>query len=788
MAYVPRKSRTACEQQAVDIGFLLDSSISEGASNFQKQVDFVKALVSDLEISRTAAQVGLVTFSTDPHRIFFLNQYYDKNSVLSALGHVPYLSGATYTQRALVYMREHFFTASAGSRSGVPKVLILLTDGKSTSPTETAQQARLLKEQGIYVIAVGIGFSLNQNELHSIASDSNGVVSVSAFSDLLTHIENIEKLYCQHLGVVGPAPSPTTAQQTGECGDKPADIIFVLDSSASEGSSNLRKQVQFVGNITSKLTIGPNDVQVGLLTFATSVHNQFYLNAHSSQYSVLNAIQHVPYQSGATYTGKALRFVRLNSLSTIHGHRPGSQPIVIILTDGQSSDRSETVHEAQLLKGTGAVVIAVGIGSNTNDYELRQIATDTQHVFNVRSFDFLFAIQQQILTEACGGLHQVTVHPECGNKPADIVFLMDSSSSEDLSDFQKMKEFVSGFARQFQIGPSNVQVAAISFSSSAHVAFYLNTYHTQYSLLSGIANVHYYGGSTHTDLALSTARNTILTSYHGARSTASKAVILLTDGRSINTRATELQAQLLRQAGARIITIGVGSNVNHQELEAVASDVQHSFSVASFSALQSIKDELVATACESCSYDEEADILLVLDASTQQGQVNFIKEVSFATKLLNEFTVGPDNMQFSAMTYASLPNAEFWFNSYNTKREMVFALQTLTFTSGSSNLAGALKFAREYAYAPFHGARDNTYHYAIVMTDGVSDNVNETIAQAALLKQQGVVVMAVGIGDQVDQTELAAIASDPNDDVFMVSDYDALNDLHTKVKRRTCST
>ena len=59
-----------------------------------------------------------------------------------------------------------------------------------------------------------------------------------------------------------------------------------------------------------------------------------------------------------------------------------------------------------------------------------------------------------------------------------------------------------------------------------------------------------------------------------------------------------MQASLLKQMGVDIITIGVGGSVNHNELELVASDVQHSFAVASFSALQSIEDELVATACE----------------------------------------------------------------------------------------------------------------------------------------------------------------------------------------------
>ena len=80
-------------------------------------------------------------------------------------------------------------------------------------------------------------------------------------------------------------------------------------------------------------------LQIGLVTFSTDVHNQFYLNAHPSKYSVLAALRQVPFQSGATYTGQALQFVRTHSLSTRYGRRANSQPIVIVLTDGQSSDR-----------------------------------------------------------------------------------------------------------------------------------------------------------------------------------------------------------------------------------------------------------------------------------------------------------------------------------------------------------------------------------------------------------------------------------------------------------------
>ena len=52
----------------------------------------------------------------------------------------------------------------------------------------------------------------------------------------------------------------------------------------------------------------------------------------------------------------------------------------------------------------------------------------------------------------------------CNNAPADIVFVLDSSSSEGLSNFQKQVDFVRDFANQFQIGPQSVQVWYSLFS------------------------------------------------------------------------------------------------------------------------------------------------------------------------------------------------------------------------------------------------------------------------------------------------------------------------------------
>ena len=85
-----------CTHSKADIVFLLDSSASEGSSNFKKQLQFVQRFVQAYDIGSDKVQVSIVTFSTSPHNAFYLNTYHDKTSLLNAIGKVSYISGKCY--------------------------------------------------------------------------------------------------------------------------------------------------------------------------------------------------------------------------------------------------------------------------------------------------------------------------------------------------------------------------------------------------------------------------------------------------------------------------------------------------------------------------------------------------------------------------------------------------------------------------------------------------------------------------------------------------------------------
>ncbi len=75
--------------------------------------------------------------------------------------------------------------------------------------------------------------------------------------------------------------------------------------------------------------------------------------------------------------------------------------------------------------------------------------------------------------------------------------------------------------------------------------------------------------------------------------------IVITDGKSSDTKNTSLEAELTRAAGIHVFAVGVGSSVDLHELHNIASKPveQYAFQVRSFAALDSIKELLAIKTC-----------------------------------------------------------------------------------------------------------------------------------------------------------------------------------------------
>ena len=204
-----------------------------------------------------------------------------------------------------------------------------------------------------------------------------------------------------------------------------SDIFFVLDSSGSVGSFDFGEVRSFVYEFANSLKIGPDDNQVGVISFSSTARVDFYLNSYSTRSSLLTAIQYIPYNGGSTNTADGLCKLIREGYTTQHGARLSSASVsrlAVVMTDGQSNEIS---HECSFttLQAAAAVhsfepsilVYAIGVTSNVNFQELNAIASKPEYVSIISSFDssLLQGIQEQQTYELCNRGNDAYCY-ECG--------------------------------------------------------------------------------------------------------------------------------------------------------------------------------------------------------------------------------------------------------------------------------------------------------------------------------------------------------------------------------------
>lgn len=174
--------------------------------------------------------------------------------------------------------------------------------------------------------------------------------------------------------------------------------------------------------------------------------------------------------------------------------------------------------------------------------------------------------------------------------PTDLVLVLDESGSISASDFSTLKSFANSVVTAVAndgLFAQGGRVGVVGFASTPETVIGLNG--NQSAVTTAITNNPQSGGLTCIACGLDTAASML--PDDPARN---QVVIVITDGNASSGdtagSATALQAE------AEVFAVGVGSAINQATLNTIASapDATHTFPVASFSALASILNTLVA--------------------------------------------------------------------------------------------------------------------------------------------------------------------------------------------------
>lgn len=154
--------------------------------------------------------------------------------------------------------------------------------------------------------------------------------------------------------------------------------------------------LNFIKSFVSFFPISRRDTHVGVILYTRRAIPIFRFNKYYTRAAILRAIENLRYPRGGTYIGKALSFAR----RYLYPGRPASnrKRVTVVLTDGISQDRVS--GPARHLRVAGCEIFVLGIGRGYRISQLRQIATDNNHIFTA-SFRSLGKVMQKIKSKAC---------------------------------------------------------------------------------------------------------------------------------------------------------------------------------------------------------------------------------------------------------------------------------------------------------------------------------------------------------------------------------------------------
>jgi len=173
--------------EKVDAVVLIDGSTSvnaENPGNFRKSLQFVINLADKLDIGAGKARLQITQFSNRLAEAITFDEsvQMSKADLRARIANVDFLSGYTLTNEAL---RDAYrvFSTQGRHESDVAKYLVVMTDGVSTKGgDQIPNTVSKLKALGVKIVAVGVGSSVDPNELRLIGGGS--VFTVGSFDQL----------------------------------------------------------------------------------------------------------------------------------------------------------------------------------------------------------------------------------------------------------------------------------------------------------------------------------------------------------------------------------------------------------------------------------------------------------------------------------------------------------------------------------------------------------------------------------------------------------------------------
>ncbi|XP_071387197.1 collagen alpha-6(VI) chain-like [Centroberyx affinis] len=758
--------RTGIKQGCVqtdeaDIFFLIDHSGSIYPNDFYDIKKFITEFIHTFNIGPQHVRVGVAKYTDSPNLEFDLTAHSDVNSLEKAVKNIKQIGGGTNTGAALSFMGPNFDRATATRGHKVREYLVVITDGKSADKVKVP--AERLRAQGVTIYAIGVK-NADETELEEIAGSPEKTFFVNDFDALKPIKDDIITDICSQ----------------DVCKDVPGDLVFLIDSSGSINPPDFQKMKDFMKSVITKSVIRQNKVHIGVMQYSTIQRLEFPLNRYYDKGEMLKGIDDMQQIGGGTHTGGAISDVS-QYFDELRGGRPDLRQKLILITDSESQD--EVKGPAEALRNKGVMIYAFGV-VNANTTQLLEISGSQDRTYAERDFDALKDLESEVAMELCD------TEGECKTKEvADIIFLVDGSTSITRPKFRSMLKFMASMVNQNTVSEKLTRFGVILYSNDPTSMFTLNRYYSKREVLNAIAALKSPHGDTYTGKALEYSLQ-FFDAEHGGRaaSRVPQILMVITDGDATDRNNLVAASEALRDNSIRVFSIGVeGANLTQLEIMA-GGDKSRVFYVDNFDALETLYINISHVLCNNTKpacEKQKADLVILMDQSGSISPDDYTIMKIFATELVSSFKISEEFVRVGVAQFSSSPQKEFYLNQYYTEAEVNKHILDLTQLGGGTYIGKALDFIRDYFRAS-RGSRISAgiSQNLVLITDGNSQDDVEDAADR--LRALGIEVFAIGIGS-VHDMQLLLITGTP-ERLLIVQNFGSLANIKQNVIDTICKT
>ncbi|GAB1598663.1 collagen alpha-1(XII) chain-like, partial [Argonauta hians] len=621
------------------------------------------------------------------------------------------------------------------------------------------------------------------------------------------------------------------------CGGKPADIVFLLDASASIWGPDFKKQTKFVENVVSMFQINPEMTQVGVLTYSHKVNLEFPLNRHKTKYSLVHAIRRIVHVPGfATNTASGIKYMRNHMFTEKQGARDNVVRVAIVMTDGKSSNILYTLWQAKRARRSSHInIFSIGIGDGVNKRELQGIAGRKNHSFTVDNYAALESIREILAIETCRvptttsttrapttttvtTTTTTTLPPTttprlttevpvtrmvdrvlqmCSGKVIDLVIAADASDRIFEEEFYSQMDFLKRLISLLDISNSTTRVGFLSYGKRLKAAFELPELSNAEEIINRIARIKQLKGRGGIDDSIKYMRTRgFRRSLLRKKMNTPHIGLVISGTKNRNLEQIEKEAKFASMAGITMFGVGISPQISALQLESIVASQRPGnryFLANSYNNVDNILHQLALQICQAepnlipvsdagCGSRQPADILFAHDSSNA-GAVNTRQTLSFIKSVVSEFDVDPNHIQVGLLSNNCPRTSGFSFGVHKNKDDVLRSLNSLE----SSSMTKLIHKLRRHGFHSSKGKRTMAKKIGIIIIDSSSEKPLTALEEAEIARSQGIELFIIAIGDSFSKKEIKLLCSSPaTEHLFTVRNYQELQNIKNKLLEKIC--